>query len=66
MCKCFPLEEVTTDGHCDEEKDLGILDLRRLYRAPIWSERNPGRVRMNSSEEQVSALARIEYLDLRF
>jgi len=54
VCKCFPLEEVTSDGHCDEERDMGILDIRKLFRSPFWSERNPGRVRMNNSGEHVS------------
>jgi hypothetical protein len=34
---------VSPEGRCVEEKDLGILDLTKLFRKPFWSEVNPGR-----------------------
>ena len=37
VCKCFPGQEVSPEGRCIEEKDLGILDLEKLFRKPFWS-----------------------------
>jgi hypothetical protein len=46
---------LTPEGRCDEEKDLAILDLTKLFRKPYWSERNPGRKRLdNIKEHQVT------------
>ncbi len=46
---------LTPEGRCDEEKDLAILDLTKLFRKPYWSERNPGRKRLdNAKEHQVT------------
>jgi hypothetical protein len=56
VCTCFPGDEVGPEGRCEEAKDLGILDLTKLFRKPSWSELNPGRRKFESVKDQVTGL----------
>ena len=51
ICQCFSGQEVSPEGRCIEEKDLGILDLKKMFRKPFWSELNPGRKNLSNSRD---------------
>ncbi len=58
------LLQISPEGHCEEEKDLGILDLRRLYRNPSWAELNPGRRVLKNKLTQVKANTKLQDVKL--
>ena len=64
VCQCLAGQEISPEGRCVEEKDLGILDLRKLFRKPFWSELNPGRRIMEKTDDLVRALHKCSHIDI--